>query len=102
MKRTLIIFIFLPLLCFPQKQGNIWYFAEYSGLDFTTGTAVPITGGQIHSPGSNSEGCSSICDDNGTLLFYASPTTIWDRTHTIMPNGNGLLGGISSTQGVLI
>jgi hypothetical protein len=97
-----ILLIFISLFSQAQKQGNIWCFAEYSGLDFTAGTPVPITNGQIHSTGDNSEGCSSICDSTGKLLFYASPNNIWNRNHSFMSNGTGLLGGISSTQGVLI
>jgi large repetitive protein len=103
MTKSLIVLLLFPLFCLGQKQGNIWYFAEYSGLDFTTGTPVPISNGQIHSISpSYSEGCSSICDSSGNLLFYATPTSIWNRNHNLMPNGTGLLGGLSSTQGVLI
>ncbi|HYV94312.1 MAG TPA: T9SS type A sorting domain-containing protein [Chitinophagales bacterium] len=104
--------IFFPLFIFTllitrdaksQKQGDIWYFAEYGGLDFSSGTPVIIAGGQIASPYvGNSEGCSVISDSAGNLLLYASPNTVWNRNHQVMPNGNGLLGGISSTQGVLI
>lgn len=102
MKIFLIVIIIIPLLSFPQKQANIWYFAEYSGLDFTKDPPVPITNGQIHSTSSGSEGCSSISDSSGKLLFYASPTSIWNRNHKLMPNGTNLLGGESSSQGVLI
>ncbi|MCX6223633.1 MAG: hypothetical protein NTV01_02575, partial [Bacteroidia bacterium] len=58
--------VLLPMFCYAQKQGNICYFAEYSGLDFTTGTPVPVTNGQIFSAGSNSEGFSSICSTNAS------------------------------------
>jgi hypothetical protein len=104
MKKLLATIFLIPLLCFGQKQGNIWYFAEYSGLDFTTGVPVPLSNGQIHSIslGPNSEGSSSICDSAGTLLFYASPVNVYNRNDSVMPNGNGLMGGLSSTQGALI
>ena len=48
------------------------------------------------------EGCASISDHNGQLLFYSDGITVWDRTHQQMPNGFGLLGGYSSTQSSLI
>ncbi|MBS1585779.1 MAG: gliding motility-associated C-terminal domain-containing protein [Bacteroidetes bacterium] len=48
------------------------------------------------------EGCASVCDFNGNLLFYASPEKAWDRNNNVMPNGNGLLGQSSSTQGAAI
>lgn len=81
-----------------QKQANVWYFPDQSGLDFSTGEAVPLDDGILPW----SEGCSSICDSSGQLLMYANPTTVWNRNHQIMPYGDGLLGGNSSTQGCLI
>ncbi|HXB39937.1 MAG TPA: T9SS type A sorting domain-containing protein [Bacteroidia bacterium] len=103
MTKKIVFFIqLLPFLCFAQKQGNFWYFAEYSGLNFNSSIAVPITGGQIRSGSVNSEGCASICDSSGNLLFYASPKNIWNRNSQLMPNGVGLMGGLSSTQGAII
>src|SRR5215207_1693788 len=57
-----------------------------------------LTGGQIYT----NEGCSSISDDNGNLLFYSDGMTIWDASHNIMPNGTGLHGQTSSSQSCLI
>lgn len=49
-----------------------------------------------------SEGCATISDFNGNLLFYTDGVTIWDRRHNVMPNGQGLLGHSSSTASALI
>ncbi len=48
------------------------------------------------------EGCSSISDYNGNLLFYTDGITIWNRNHQPMPNGTGLGGHTSSTQSGII
>ncbi|MDB4094501.1 PKD domain-containing protein, partial [Flavobacteriaceae bacterium] len=53
------------------------------------------------------EGCSSISDFNGNLLFYSDGRNVWDKNHQIMPNanyraGSGLLGDPSSTSSALI
>jgi len=77
-----------------QNQGNIWYFGSNAGLDFNSGSPVALTNGQLNT----TEGCASICDISGNLLFYTDGSTIYDRTHTAMPNGNGLLGNGSSSQ----
>src|SRR5258705_1776138 len=97
-----ISFLFVVFRASSQKQGDIWYFAEYAGLDFSNGDPALLTDGQVASVGTNSEGCSTISDSAGNLLFYATPTTIWNRNHQVMPNGSDLMGGLSSSQGVLI
>lgn len=99
-KISLSLFLLLMYVAalYAQKQGNIWYFPQYAGLNLSTGTATALTDGQAF----DSEGCSSICDSAGNLLMYATPTTIWNRNHAIMPNGSGIMGGYSSTQGAML
>ncbi len=94
----LILFIFLfSDSLFAQKQDNIWYFGDKAGIDFNTSPPTPIK-----SELTTLEGTASICDPEGHLLFYTNGTTVWDRTHLVMPNGTGLLGAESSTQAALI
>ena len=81
-----------------QNEANVWYFGFNAGIDFNSGSAVPISNGQINS----NEGGSSICSPNGSLLFYSDGISAWDRNHNVMPNGSGLLGGLSSTTSALI
>ncbi|MDC6390943.1 PKD domain-containing protein, partial [Maribacter sp. PR1] len=81
-----------------QKEAAIWYFGENAGLDFNSGAPVALLDGQIRTQ----EGCSVISDFNGNLLFYTDGVTVWDRTHTPMPNGTGLNGHPSSTQSGII
>jgi len=98
MKNYIILLLFIPNFVFAQNEGNIWYFGYGAGLDFNSGTAVAISGGQINTL----EGCASISDNNGDLLFYTDGMTVYNKTHTIMANGTGLLGLATSTQTAII
>lgn len=103
--RLIIVFIIsLPLFCFSQKQGDIWYFGSQSGFNLSSGTPVPLSNGMTGAdtyPG-NQEGTACISDSSGNLLFYTGGETIWDKNHSPMPNGSGLMGGTSSTQSSII
>lgn len=70
-----------------------------AGIDFTSGGAIPITSSQMAA----GEGSASISDPaTGDLLFYTDGITVWNANNTVMPNGSGLMGGVSSTQAALI
>lgn len=94
----LILYLFVLLPSQAQQQASVWYFGEKGGLRFTPGGPTVLTDGQM----SSFEGVASIADDNGVLRFYTQGTRIWNRQHTLMPNGQGLLGNISSTQSAII
>ncbi|MBT8317871.1 MAG: T9SS type B sorting domain-containing protein [Lutibacter sp.] len=99
MKRLVLFLFFLtPLLFYSQNEAAIWYFGENAGLDFNSGTPVVLTDGELNT----AEGCASISDASGNLLFYTDGITVWDKTHTIMTNGNGLRGDSSSSQSAII
>ena len=96
-----ILCLYLPFitgeLC-AQGEKNIWYFGNHAGLDFNSGSPVALTDGMLNTQ----EGCSTISDNLGNLLFYTDGITVWDRSHSVMPNGTGLSGHISTTQSALI
>ena len=94
-----------------QKEGNVWHFGTGAALDFNAGTAV------VSSPSSmwTFEGCASIADANGNLLFYTNgggrdpilsgqtSGKIWNRDHNLMYDmGNTEGGGFSSAQSSVI
>ena len=85
-----------------QKETNWWYFGNGAGLNFnimTAGVPQTLSNGSINT----TEGCATISDANGGLLFYTDGIKVWDRNHAQMTNGFGLLGNPSSTQsGVII
>ncbi|MEO5675705.1 MAG: hypothetical protein ABIQ74_13765, partial [Chitinophagales bacterium] len=88
MKKNLLTALLPLFLVFPfhfssaQKQAWKWYFGYKAAIDFSTGTPAPL----FNSAMSQWEGCASIADDNGNLLFYSDGIKVWDSTHTQMPN----------------
>ncbi len=99
-----IAIIVIPLFVIAQKQGNIWYFGNHTGLNFNGGIPVPLTNGATYNAGGScpSEGTATLCDSTGSLLFYTNGQQVWNRNHQIMSNGNDLRGNLSSTQTSLI
>ena len=93
-----LLIAFWPLLISGQNQAANWYFGSQAGLNFSNGFPVNLPSGQMNTD----EGCSTISDKFGNLLFYSDGITIWNSNHNIMQNGSGLLGNSSSTQSALI
>jgi gliding motility-associated-like protein len=81
-----------------QLEGSNWYFGTYAGLEFSTGNPLPTFDGQL----STYEGCASVSDKAGNLLFYTDGSFVYDRNHNVMPNGAGLFGNPSSTQSAVV
>ncbi|MCA6421571.1 MAG: T9SS type B sorting domain-containing protein [Flavobacterium sp.] len=104
MKKLIFIVLIIPTLVFSQQEASVWYFGQNAGLKFeTNGSVTPLSNGQLDTE----EGCSSIADGTGNLLFYTDGRTVWDRNHIPMLNGsfaNGteLHGDSSSTQSAII
>ena len=94
----LLVFFFSSNKLFAQGEANIWYFGHGAGLDFNSGTPIAITDGALNTV----EGCASISNSSGSLLFYTNGATVWNKQHQPMPNGTGLMGDSSSTQAAVI
>lgn len=95
---TLLILVSFELTFSQDNNANVWYFGNNAGVDFNTGVPTAVTDGQINTK----EGCASICDIDGNILFYSDGSNIWNAEHNIMPNGSGLLGDFSATQSSVI
>jgi hypothetical protein len=84
----------------------IWYFGgdqtnlsmPGAGISFNSGNPVPL----LNSGMGYTEGSAVQCDENGALLFYTNGVNVFDRTHALMQNGNGVGGHYSSEQPALI
>lgn len=98
------IFLYTLFLCFVasygQQEAANWYFGNNAGIQFNyiTETVTPVSDGQLFTE----EGCTSISDSNGNLLFYSNGVNVYNWQHTIMANGTGLKGNQSSTQSAII
>jgi len=99
--RTLVLLIGLitPFLFFGQGETSNWYFGNRAGIQFNNdGSVTSLTDGRINTV----EGCASISDPFGDLLFYTDGIFVYDRNHNTMQNGTGLYGDPSSTQSAII
>ncbi len=83
---------------FAQGEANYWYFGQNAGVNFGTTPPTILTDGQVDTL----EGCTTISDATGQLLFYTDGSRVFTRNHTIMQNGTGLKGDPSSTSSALI
>ena len=85
---------------FAQNEASNWYFGENAGINFNpdNGSVTTLDDGNLNTR----EGCASISDEDGNLLFYTDGITVYNRNHGIMIGGNGLAGDSSSTQSAII
>jgi len=81
-----------------EQIYNQWYFGERAGIDFNNGPVAILDGNNQDAE----EGCATISDVNGDLLFYTNGVTIWNREHEVMANGDNIGGDEQSAQNSLI
>ncbi|MFI1770798.1 T9SS type B sorting domain-containing protein [Thalassobellus citreus] len=98
MKKLIVILVFISSMAsFAQKEASNWYFGNNAGISFNAdGSVSPLTNGKLNTI----EGCASISDANGNLLFYTDGITVYNKNHTVI--ANGLYGDPSSTQSAII
>jgi len=91
---TFIITITLSIdsFAFSQKKANNWLFGDF-GLEFKSDTVAIRKDYATH----ENRGMGIISDSNGQLLCYTDGLSIWNRNHTVMPNGLNLSTAISGT-----
>ena len=70
--KIFILLFFINTICYSQKEANIWYFGDKAGLDFNSGSPVVLTDSEM----TTNEGCATISDNNGNLLFYTNGITV--------------------------
>src|ERR1043165_5379805 len=95
---TIAFFSGLTLLSSAQNEIDKWYFGNGAALDFSSGSPVVIPGIFYLS----TEGTASVSNSAGMLRFFTNGDDVYDSTKTIMPNGTGLLGDVSTTQSALV
>lgn len=94
----LIKSVLLITLTSSAQEANNWYFGNYAGLSFSTTPPHALLNSALIAD----EGTSAISDKQGNILFYTDGVTVYNKNHTIMTNGTGLLGNTSSTNSALI
>ena len=96
-------FILLTLLIsatiFAQSStAEIWYFGDAAGLNFNSGDPVALEDSNME----GFEGCATICNNEGEVLFYTNGKTVWRADHQVMTNGTSLAGSDNAIQSSLI
>ncbi len=81
-----------------QSQTKLWYYGQKAGLDFSSNPPLVLSNSSMYAL----EGCASICDASGNLLFYTNGDTIWNQQHQVMANGIGLGSNQNAVQNALI
>ncbi len=100
MKLNVIAFFVLWCItaaAYGQQEASNWFFGYGAGLQFNGGKPE-FQPGKIN----QWEGCASISDSDGKLLFYTDGRTVWNKRHLVMENGRSLKGHNSSTQSSVI
>lgn len=83
---------------YSQNEYSNWLFGQSSWLYFGEDSLELEPGSAMYAH----EGCASISDGTGTLLFYTNGEEIYDASHSVMVNGDYLLGDMSSVNSSLI
>ncbi len=90
----LACFLFMTTNAIAQLEASKWVFGNNVGLDFSSGSPIVFSGSKLMT----TEGCASISNSKGAMLFYTDGITVWNRNNQQMPNGDSLKGDPSSTQ----
>ncbi len=102
MKNLFLIFCLFSLNSvnvLAQGEANNWTFGYGAGLDFNSGNPVSYS---VLTSVSTSEGCATISDAAGNLLFYSDGILCWDKNHNVMSSASNLGGNSSSSQSAII
>lgn len=99
-KKLLIVLLGLivSFRSFSQKEANTWYFGSQAGVQFDSLQAYSVDNSAMISY----NGCATISDNNGKLLFYSNGEKVWNKNHVVMSNGYMLAGSPYVTQGCII
>jgi len=85
-----------------DARANVWYFGNKAGIDFNpvfntpSSPAKALDDSIMDAP----EGCATVSDRNGKLIFYTDGDKVFDKTHTQIDAGIG--GDPTASQSSII
>ena len=82
----LLLSLFFSTGLYAQNEANVWYFNDYCGLDFNTGTPVVLFDGQTH----DGWAVTTISDSLGNFLLSSDWANIYTKNGMI-DNGTDLV-----------
>jgi len=94
-----LVFCSLHTAISQTKISSNWYFGQYAGITFAGGDVRSLDDSRMTAGRS-----SAVISDpsTGELQFYTDGITVWNRYHETMPNGTGLMGDPTTSQGVMV
>jgi hypothetical protein len=92
----LFCLVILPFSSIAQLEASRWIFGLNAGINFTS--LPPVA---IQSSINTTEGTTVSSDSSGNLNFYSDGVSVWDKNNSVMPNGSGLFGNVSTTVSAL-
>lgn len=118
MKKIILLTLCMAVSLFvvAQKETYNWVFGYNSGLTWNTTRSVSLTGllstasdvtlddlpASLATSISTLEGCFSLSDSDGNLLFYSDGMTVYNKNNVAMTNGTSMTGNSSSAQSGII
>ena len=98
------LLLFCSLISFSQEETSRWLFGNEAAVEFTSNGIQNDSSNPIISTNGilTDEGCATISDGQGNLLFYTDGSAVYDSLGILMPNGNNLTGNFSSSQSAII
>ena len=83
---------------FAQKESNNWYLGNKAGLNFFSSyPATPI----LNNNAITYEGCASISDAFGAILFFTNENSVFSNNHYVMQGGDSIIN-YSPTQHCIV
>lgn len=96
------VFLCLGFGAFGQNpninRADNWYFGLFAGIKFIGPNPVSVSDGQIYT----GEGCTSMSDTAGNLLFYTDGVTVWNKLHQPMDPSGIQLNGSGNTNNAAV
>ena len=119
MKKIIILFCvcFVTIATFAQKELHNWTFGQNCGLTWNTTRSADCTGEAgtanatldglptfFRSSIYTTEGCFSLSDKDGNLLFYSDGIKLWDKNNTEVTDKDTRFTGSSTSaqSGILL
>jgi hypothetical protein len=116
MKQLIILFLVFAVNDLVAQNGHYtdwWHFGREAGVHFASNGPEAFYNSGMRSL----EGCATISDSSGNLLFFTNGYYVWNKVNDVMPHGDSLHAfmyfnefssqtsdsfGNSSTNGVII
>lgn len=100
---TLVLLLWLSICHAQNLQNAIWHFGNHAGLNFNNLPPTPLTTLPTTLGFTPIEGCASVSDQAGNLLFFTDGIKVWRAWNGgYQVIATGLNGATSSAQNAII